>query len=731
MALPVLCCRSVPIHRLILLLLAAGLLAGPGPSRGQEPITRIAEVRALPRDETAQARPVQLRGVVTWVGRSSFNFQDDSAGGYVNVTLARKRGLWQGDEAALARVRPGTVVEVKGVTDRGGFAPPILPRTLRVVGEQPLPAARPAVPGRFFSGVDTGQRMEVRGVVQGFRTEAGVTTLILNANPGPFLARVFEQAFPDPEVLVDAEVRLTGPLQARFNTRGEFMVPVVALNGADDVVVEKPAPSGPFEASKVPLTDLARFRTVPLDAHRLRVEATVIYAASDGLLFVQDGLTGVQARVRRTASGLEGARVQVGDRVELAGFVDETREIRGLAEAVMRRIGQSSVPTPVSIEPEEILAVNTRSAATGLIAQPGDFDGRLIHFEARLVDFLDTVAGRRRILLATKASTIVATLADEAHVLDALRPGSRLAVTGIALLTHDSGISLRGQSVPNGVGLLLRDREDLVVLEAPSWWTRSRVVIALASVGVALVAAVLWVWLLHRQVQAQATQIAEEMRVRREGLVEFQATLRERNRLAANLHDTLLQTVGGIGYQLDACQVGTAQGEAVRASHLEVARRMVDHAVGELRGAVWALRALPMHGRAFPEALREMARHVAQGRPAQVEVKIDENLPAVPELVAGNLLLMSQEALHNALKHGRPGTVELIARGDGAGLELTIRDDGVGFTPGEEEGPAQGHFGLAGMKERVDRLGGSLQIESAPGRGTTVRAQVPLEAEDR
>jgi hypothetical protein len=120
LALAVLSSAPVPIYRFIFLLLAAGLFAGPGLSRGQEPITRIAEVRALPRDETAQARPVRLRAVVTWSGRNSFNFQDDSAGGYVNVQLARKRGLWQGDDAALASVRPGAVVEVEGVTDRGG-----------------------------------------------------------------------------------------------------------------------------------------------------------------------------------------------------------------------------------------------------------------------------------------------------------------------------------------------------------------------------------------------------------------------------------------------------------------------------------------------------------------------------------------------------------------------------------------------------------------------------------
>ena len=696
--------------------------------RAQEPITRIAEARALEQEDFAKALPVRLRGVVTWVGPTSFNFQDESAGGYVNLRLARSRGLWQGDEAVVARLRPGAVVEVEGVTARGGFAPPILPRTLRVLGEEPLPAARPATPGRFFTGADNGRRAEVRGVVQGFRTEKGLTTLIMNANPGSFLARVPERELPQPAALVDAEVRVTGPLQARFNTRGELVLPVVALVSSGDLVVEKAAPGAPFDAPKLPLAHLSSFRPEPLDAHRLRIEGTVIYADADGLLFLQDGVTGVQAR--RTAAPQAGDHAEVGDRVELAGFLDGTRHIRGMKEAVVRKIGRSSGPPPLEIEPEEILAINARAAAAGLIAEPGDFDGRLIRFEARLVDVVDPVAGQPRLLLATKSATIVATLTSGAEAVETLRPGSRLAVTGIALLTHDVGSNPLKPSVPDGVALLLRNQDDLTVLEAPSWWTLRRTVIALAAVAAALGAAVLYVWLLRRQVGRQATLLAGEMRARREGMVEFQATLRERNRLAANLHDTLLQTVGGIGFQLDACQVATEQGEAARAAHLEIARRMVEHAQGELRGSVWALRALPVNGRAFPEALRELVGHVAQGRPAHIELRIAEGLPMVPELVAGNLLLMSQEALHNALKHGQPGRVEIVVEIEGRDLLLTIHDDGAGFTPGEEEGPAQGHFGVAGMKERVDRLAGHLEIESAPGRGTTVRARVPLEMAD-
>jgi signal transduction histidine kinase len=96
--------------------------------------------------------------------------------------------------------------------------------------------------------------------------------------------------------------------------------------------------------------------------------------------------------------------------------------------------------------------------------------------------------------------------------------------------------------------------------------------------------------------------------------------------------------------------------------------------------------------------------------------------------VAGNLLLVMQEALHNALHHADPRTIAMGVAADAAArtVTATVRDDGAGFVIGSQAGPTQGHFGVAGMRERVERLGGRLEITSSPADGTTVTAVVPL-----
>ena len=112
--------------------------------------------------------------------------------------------------------------------------------------------------------------------------------------------------------------------------------------------------------------------------------------------------------------------------------------------------------------------------------------------------------------------------------------------------------------------------------------------------------------------------------------------------------------------------------------------------------------------------------------------RVEGDLSAVPDFVAGNLVLATQEALHNALRHANAQSITIEARRktDAHQIEISIRDDGVGFEPGTEPKMAEGHFGLTGIRERLKGLDGTVIIESAPHRGTTIRLRVPLRVYD-
>ena len=714
--------------------LLAALVFSLGNTCAAKPLDRIAEVRLLSRDQAAKALPVTVRGVVTWWnGRDSFTIQDDSAGIWISISAARVRQLWVGDDALLDQIRVGAEVEIEGESDPGGYAPLIHPRTLRILGTKSLPRPLPIERARFFSGADDCQRVEVRAVVQGFYQIADGVTLIMDANPGRFIAQVSKSIAINPAALVDAEVTLRGVAATHFNTRGEATAVRVIISMAEDLRVEKPPPL-PDEVPWVALDRLLPFRAEPIGPHRVRVEGTVTLALAGRFFYLQEGNSAVRVE---TPSPV---KLKAGDRVEAAGFVEISRLIGTLCDATVRKTGAASLPGPIVISPAEILALNKFAVETAQVAQPHDHDGHLIRCRARLLAVQSDPDGKglRTLTLEHPQTVGQGTLIFRALLhdgkteqLDFLQPGSELQVTGLVQLDYapNNLPSRISRTVPANLDLILRSPADVVVLSQPSWWTAQHLAMVLAPLLLALGGALVWNLQLKRQVRRKTRQLAREMHARHDASIEFQATLRERTRLAANLHDTLLQTMSGLGFQIEACEAEVVpQGFGKPPGHLEVARRMVDHAVDELRNSVWALRSLPLNGMGLPEALDSVAHRLGAGRDAHIEVSTDGDLSRVPDFIAGNLILVVQEALHNALKHGHPHSVmiEIRTLDDPARITLTVRDDGPGFIPGEQVGVAQGHFGLQGMRERMERLDGTLRIQSTPGRGTTIHAEAPL-----
>ena len=728
--------RDLSIPRLwwVCWLLFGGLAHGEA-----ETLSQIAEIRLLPREKAALSQAVRVHGVVTWRnGRESLTIQDDSSGIWVSIIGSNDRQIWRGDYAVVDKVREGMEVEIEGETDPGGYAPQILPITIRVLGKKPLPAAIRVEPGRFFSGADDCQRVEVCGVVQGFlKSDQGVA-LVIDANPGHFSAQVTKAVVRDPAALVDANVRLRGVAATLFNTRGEVTGTRVLASIAGDLQVERPPPA-PDAVPMVTLDRLLPFRADPAGPHRVRVEGTCTYSLPGRFFYLQEGVSAV--RVETTSA----VALQPGDRVEAAGFVDMSRLIGTLSDATVRKTGVATLPDPVAISPEEILAINAIAVKSAQVAQPHDYDGHLVRCRGRLLAVQSAPDGKAlRALTLERANTlgkgtlVFRALFDGAKMktLETLQPGSELEVTGLVQLDYAANDlpSRTIRTVPVNLDLILRNLADVKVLQQPSWWTARHFTMVLAAVLLALGGALVWSLQLKRQVRRKTKLLAREMRARRDASIEFQATLRERTRLATNLHDTLLQTISGLGFQIEACEaeMPPPPDDDQPPGHLEVARRMVDHAATELRNSVWALRSLPLNGMELPEALGAIARRLGAGHRTVIEVRADGDLSRVPDFIAGNLLLFVQEAVHNSLKHGQPRLVMIEIRllENPDRITLTVRDDGRGFVPGQQAGVVQGHFGLQGMRERIERLDGTLAILSAPGNGTTLEAEVPLRAYD-
>lgn len=204
----------------------------------------------------------------------------------------------------------------------------------------------------------------------------------------------------------------------------------------------------------------------------------------------------------------------------------------------------------------------------------------------------------------------------------------------------------------------------------------------------------------NAELRASQTMLAEATR------------LDERLRLSRELHDATGHHLTSLGVQLEI--VASVAGLAGQPA-LERARLLVRLLLAEVRDAASAWR--EERSTALPEALRQLLAGLHGPR---VTLELAADLPACPPAVAHALFRCAQEALTNVLRHARAESVTVALRAQPAGLELVVRDDGVGAVQ------VVCGAGLRGLRERVEALQGQMTLVAEPGRGFTVRAVLPL-----
>jgi signal transduction histidine kinase/ligand-binding sensor domain-containing protein len=208
----------------------------------------------------------------------------------------------------------------------------------------------------------------------------------------------------------------------------------------------------------------------------------------------------------------------------------------------------------------------------------------------------------------------------------------------------------------------------------------------------------------------------------------FQAVLEERNRVAREMHDTVIQGCTGVSALLEGvAALGTAD-ESGRRELLDHARAQVRMTVDEARRAVWNLRQSPSSsseeeiGRLLDRMAHEVShasrvpvRFEAFGPPARLDPSIEHDI-----------LMVAREAVYNAVRHAQPSEVRVQLFFENDRIRMRVADDGCGFDPEEAPAVAGEHFGIVGMRERTARLGGRFNLRSAPGSGTELVFEAPL-----
>jgi signal transduction histidine kinase len=201
--------------------------------------------------------------------------------------------------------------------------------------------------------------------------------------------------------------------------------------------------------------------------------------------------------------------------------------------------------------------------------------------------------------------------------------------------------------------------------------------------------------------------------------------LDERQRMAGELHDVLAQGLTGIVTQLEAADQAAGR-ESDRRRHLDTAKQLARDSLTEARRSVQALRPQQLTQTALPDALAEVVDGWSARNAVAAElITTGAPRPLLPEIETA-LLRTAQEALANVARHADAGRVALTLSYMEDLVTLDVRDDGAGFDPARARAEeSDGGYGLTAMRERVQRIAGTLAVESEPGAGTAISACVP------
>ncbi len=201
------------------------------------------------------------------------------------------------------------------------------------------------------------------------------------------------------------------------------------------------------------------------------------------------------------------------------------------------------------------------------------------------------------------------------------------------------------------------------------------------------------------------------------------AIMAERNRVARDIHDTLAQGFTGVIVQLEAAADATAKGLPMQAEeHLDRAGDLAREGLREARRSLQALRPQALEENTLREALEGLLRKMTAGTAVQGEFAVQGQPWPLPIEWEENLLRIGQEVLTNVLRHAQASEFKTRLVFDPREVRLELRDNGRGFDPASRHDG----FGLSGMRERVEEMGGQLTIDSARGQGTAIRIRLPL-----
>ena len=507
-------------------------------------------------------------------------------------------------------------------------------------------------------------------------------------------------AFRQLKMLIGATVSVTGLCSLNDLGFRRLIGRTVTINGLDDIKVITPPPGDPFNAPLV--TDLVAFDPGEITSQgRQRLVGTVIASWNANRLLVRDS-SGEVRKVELADAPLP----RYGERIEAVGLPETDLYRINLSSAIFRVLAPADGEfESVSKTPADRLF----NGKSGLGSINPALHGKAARIQG-LVNDLPSNAGT--FTIRSDNFTVPVNISCLKGSTPPLSVGCTVDVTGVCVVETENWRPYSPFPHTTGVTLIPRRAEDIVLVARPPWWTPARLSTVIGALLLILLGILVWNRLLNRLVDRRGRQLFKEQIAR----TSSELRVDERTRLAVELHDSIAQNLTGISFEIDAADRLADTDLAKMRKHLNVAATSLRSCRGELRNCLWDLRHQTLEADSMETAIRQtLEPHVAN-----VKLSVRFNVPRerISDSSAHAILRIIRELTLNAIRHGKATAVWVAGSIEAETLKFSVRDNGCGFDPANCPGDEQGHYGLLGIRERVNTFEGTLRIESEHGKGT-------------
>ena len=693
------------------ILLCTFLFAAPIPCRADSVLRTPAEMERYIDGEPAPPADFAVTTVVSAVFTSRPPFKmiycEDNAGAV---------RLLAGDGPLP---EPGDVIAAAGQLsfDAVGNAASYSNLSISVIGRAPLPKSS-EVP---LGGLDTRRHHNRVVVTEGdvvdvIADDISHRTVFLLLKDGPVKYPVAMNRSSDFDALhyLGARARVRGVFLRRVLAYRPYSGPFIDLLEPPEILT--PPPDDPFSAPPVqhyPILTPQEVAELPR-----RSEVGWVLATWNGSRFAMRTPKGKIVLVQM----LDGVPPpDSGDAVKVVGYPASDLFRINLTRAITRHepdLAPCVEETPETVNPELLTMEDDHPTPNAVRF----YHGRTIRYRGVVTEASGRANPATQLRLRTGSALTTVNAGTSGLNLGAIPAGSEVEVTGVCVLEGENWTSERIFPHLRGFMLVLRTDRDLEIVRNPPWWTTGRLTAAILVMLAGMIAVILWNRYLKHLVDRRGNELARE----KFKMESAQLKIGERTRLAVELHDSLSQNLEGVACQVAATRTMMQQDDAA-ASCLDTAQRMLDSCRLELRRCLFDLRGHALEEKDLSAAIRTTLAPICAG--VNLEVRFDVRRSRFDDTTIHATLCIIRELVSNAIRHGRATRVQVAGEYHGGELCFSVRDNGEGFDPSNRAGTAQGHFGLDGVRERAERLDGSVLIDSAPGRGTRVAVTLACHGE--